>query len=70
VLFPAHSLAVQASVPQKHIAIAIVMPSFSPDRWTLDRLLVSQCQNQFRKEVEAFLIFLLMLHDTRWILVH
>ena len=57
VLFPAHSLAVQTSVPQKHIAIAIVMSSFSPDRWTLDRLLVSQWEALLSQKWHATIAF-------------
>jgi hypothetical protein len=70
VLFPAQSLAVQASVPQNHITIAIVMSSFLDH---LDKLLASQLEALFfkinsGKRSKPFLILLLRLHDTRWML--
>jgi MFS family permease len=56
VLFPAHSLAVQASVPQNHIAIAIVMSSFFRSFGQGVGIAVGGVifQNRFRKELEAF----------------
>jgi ABC-type long-subunit fatty acid transport system fused permease/ATPase subunit len=56
VLFPAHSLAVQASVPQNHIAIAIVMSSFFRSFGQAAGIAVGGVifQNRFRKELEAF----------------